>query len=212
MVRIAALGALSAGVMALGQVAHAACPMASDLETGIVILDADGGGSRYRQIGEDRFLEMSVDPEDNFLFWINALGLVLQEVYFDANGQEESRNLSSYTGDNGPLPVPEPGARWSGLETWADAEGTTTFSEYPYSLEIGQAQPFPIGDCTYTVLPIDITVVDVGLSVVFAHQHVHILELGLAVYLGTDGGNGEPGDLPFVPASIAVDSGPWPVE
>ncbi len=208
-VRIAPLCVLVLGAFVASSAA--ACPVASDLETGIALRDSEGTGSRFRQIGEDLFLETSTEPADAYVFWTNGLGILSQEVYFDADGQEENRYIATYTGENGPFPAAQPEATWSGLETWSDPKTGEIQTEYQYAFSIGQPEPLAIGACAYTALPIDITVLDLGAQTVFLHQHIHIIELGMAYFVASDGGNGAAGDPPFVPVSIAVDTGPWPV-
>ena len=118
----------------------------------------------------------------------------------DGRALAAERESVTYTGRPDPVPFPAPGARFDGIETARLADGQVFRASV--ALTVGAAQPFAIGPCVYTGLPITVARVDLAGGPLEHDSMMHLVELGVTIYLGYSD-TGTPPE-PSAPLSISL--------
>lgn len=130
-----------------------------------------------------------------------ASGLVSESwALVDGRASAAERETVSYAGSPVPVPFPTPGARFDGIETARLADGRVYRASV--ALQVGTAEPFAIGPCIYTGLPITVRRVDLSGGPLEHDSMMHLVELGVTLYLGYSD-TGRPPD-PSPPLSISM--------
>ena len=131
--------------------ALAECPRTGDLATGIRAMMSDGTYEDYRDLGPG-LVEMIGTYEDGYV----ARNLLGQGVYVvelsdleDGKIVPDSRTTYSYPVDVAELPIPQPGARWTGETAGRDYEG---FFAETQSHTWGAMTRATYGACSYDLI------------------------------------------------------------
>lgn len=135
----------------LASPALAACPQMGDLATGIRATMSDGTYEDYRDL-RPGLVEMIGNYDDGYI----ARNLLGQGVYVvelsdmeDGKIAPDSRTTYSYPVEVTELPIPQPGARWSGQTAGRDYEGF--FSE-TQTHTWGAMTRATYGECSYDLI------------------------------------------------------------
>ncbi len=179
-IRTTAIGA--AILLALAVSPALACPTRADLEgAGITVTYSDGARVDYSLAAPDIVLEVNrfADPASNF--WLESLHGIYPLSDGAMLGDLPDRRFvatSRYSAAPDDLPPPRPGLAWSGEVTDIDDRGTE-LARSAFTLQIGAPRTVHLGECTYTMLPVEtlITVDEGG----FTAQLDYVPALGIGI-------------------------------
>lgn len=130
-----------------------------------------------------------------------ASGLVTESWSLqDGRAAPAERESVSYAGNPDPVPFPVPAARFDGIEIARLADGQVFRASV--NLTVGAAEPFAIGPCLYTGLPVSVARVDLAGGPLEYDSMMHLVELGVTLYLGYSD-TGTPPE-PSLPLSISL--------
>ncbi|MDG3040388.1 hypothetical protein [Roseicyclus marinus] len=183
MLRVLGLAAGLGLALSTGVAAQSGCP-SGVARDGVWLSFSDRSVlTRVQSDGTIAEIEFAQDGSYVYVYRTLPVGLVT-ESWALVNGfaSREERETVSYQGTPAAIPGPMPGARFDGIETARYPDGGETRSSV--SLVVGSARPVSIGGCAYTGLPIDVTRVDLQGGPPQRDSMMHLLELGLTIYLG----------------------------
>ena len=170
-------------VSAISSPAMASCPTGADLATGIRFETADGEWEIYRQVKPDVVEALYHFNATEAMRNVLVKGIYLTEVVDLENGSPVPTTRSVYTYPVLPedMPMPTPNGKWKTGATVLSTEGMS-FEGQTYSF--GDFAPHRIGDCTYQMMPIEVSYT-VHEEETDSIDYVHWLpELGLAYLAG----------------------------
>ncbi len=144
---------------------------------------------RYQRLSDGTTSEFEMFEREGgglFQFHTHPIGLILESWEVSqgriATGSHETVTL---TGTLAVPPAPTPGVSWSGVEESRFSDGSVT--RFSTTAIVQQPQSFMIGACQYTGLPTFVTRVEVSSSDQSVDAAMHVVELGVTIYLGTSG-------------------------
>lgn len=180
------LGLVLAG--SLGAGAQGICP-SGDTRDGVWLGFPDRTvQTRVLSDGTMEEIEFSDERSAVYVFRTLPVGLIT-ERWGMRNGflaPDESESVS-YVGTPATIPLPVPGARYDGVETARILDGSEF--RHSVSLVVGMPRPVAIGACAYTGLPIDVTRVPLDGGPRKHDSMMHLMELGMTIYLGYSEGD-----------------------
>lgn len=175
---------IAATLLLLPVAAVADCPVAADLETGIEIRYADDSSEIYNRLGDEVVMvsEGGADPT-----WRNLLArgvFVLQLASL-----EEGRVDPAYTTNiTYPVPLadlslPVPGGT-AIYHTVTNEANFATISTETQTHSYGEAGSLVIGDCSYGMIPMDVTYSGAGdWATTYIEEIGYLPDLGIGVLL-----------------------------
>jgi hypothetical protein len=155
--------------------------------------------------GRVRETERHAGEAEIWIYLSDPSGLVYDSYMQSPNGtpDEATRELYSYDFAGG-LPVAQPNGNWTGRET-ALINGVTEQALVSWSFS--KVMEYRIGACSYDVLWVHETRTNLSGAVSdppWINQYVHLIELGLSVYLGGEASGTDPFlDIPLSISAIA---------
>jgi hypothetical protein len=156
--------------------------------------------ARVRADGLLAEVEYLSDGTNTNGYLLHPVGLLVESWSMqDGLVAQGSMEVMRHEGMPDPMPAPTPGLRLSGTEVVRYDDGTE--ERAALSLAVGGPQPFVIGPCTYSGLPVTLSWMRPDGSPRQTESMIHLTELGLTVYLGFADGNATP--LPAPPISIS---------
>lgn len=157
--------------------------------------------TRVLSDGRNAETEYARDGDTIYGFITLPAGLVTESWSLDdGRAAPAERESVSYAGNPDPVPFPVPGARFDGIETARLADGRVFRASV--NLTVGAAQPFAIGPCLYTGLPVSVARVDLAGGPLQHDSMMHLVELGVTIYLGYSDTGAPP--EPSLPLSISL--------
>lgn len=160
-----------------------ACPLAANLDTGgVQFTEADGSVDVYRRLDAERlegeyispdFPEVSRSVLINGIFVQGFASFIDGELVVESIGQVRRAMTPAE------MPVPVAGLTWSVAQVFEDA---TSRVEETLTIEVGAEETLLLGDCSYTLLPVTVTIR--ASDGVFEEQIHYLPELGVGLLAG----------------------------
>lgn len=185
----------------LAQAQPSDCPSGPAIEP--IYMEYPDRVVRYQRLDDGNTSEVEIVFGDAtvFEYRTHPIGLIVESWEVQGGGiVRGTTETATMQGTPDPLPAPAPGAIWDGLEITALTDGTDM--RVSVSLSVGAPEPFVIGPCSYTSLPITMNRVDIDFQSLTTTRLMVIRELGITIYLGDLDTDGTPTFAP--PISIST--------
>ena len=173
---------LAAILVAIGTgAAHAACPVAADLENGVKIVDRNDGVGIYQRLSNGLIYEAyDIDTPDGY--WVeSALGVYLTRDGNLKNGDKVPASESTFTFPVpvDQLPAPTDGMKWEG-DVKVSKAGQPDEVERKF-VSAGPETTLSMGACTYKARVVTI-ITDFADGTNLVGQMHYLPELGFSFY------------------------------
>ncbi len=131
----------------------AQCPIASDLETGIRLVDKEGATETYQTFGDNHVRGVWSDNSGTLSKFVLLKGLYIVEQFDleDGNARPDTRSTHSYPLNPEDAPIPVAGGRWDTKVVTMDNDGVESRVE---SYLFGTPTRVTIGGCGYDMIPV----------------------------------------------------------
>jgi hypothetical protein len=163
------------------------CPRGPEALTNGVRIVFDGLQVDFKRQPDGRILETERhDGEAEIWFYVtDPSGLMFSSWMAGVDGAPDETTRETYSYDfAGGLPTPEPGGNWTGQETSLIGG---VWEQQLVSWSYSKVTEYRIGACSYPAIWIHETRTPSDTSTSSApwiNQYVHLIDLGLSVYLG----------------------------
>ncbi|WP_422049077.1 hypothetical protein [Shimia sp.] len=131
----------------------AQCPTASDMETGIRLVDMEGTVETYEAFGANHIRGAWEEGSEVLSKFVLLKGIYLVEYFdvSDGNAITSSRRTHSYPLPPEKAPLPVAGGRWDTKVVTMDSEGVVSGTE---SYLFGDPTQVTLGGCSYDMIAV----------------------------------------------------------
>lgn len=174
-------------LLAAPAAAQQACPTGTEALNSGVSIRFDGMVVDYRRQADGRILEAERhDGEAETWFYVSdPSGVMFSSWMVGADGAADESTRESYSYDfGGGLPAARPASNWTGLET-SLIDGVS--EQQLVSWSFSKVTEYRIGACSYQALRVHETRSapdGAPAEPPWINQYVHLIDLGLSIYLG----------------------------
>lgn len=176
MIRIPPASAMALTALLLPGAALAQCPTADDLAAGIRFTGEQGETEVFTALDDTLVRAAYRSPDGLESDAVLAHGLYLVELISQPGSAAENRSLYAYPVLAREMPMPQSGGSWEVDATVTVGEHSAT-EQQAYSFGVPERVSF--GDCTYEVIPVEVTYSTMGDTVETYH---YVPDLGLAYF------------------------------